>query len=47
MVVQYSDSRERFVANLTSSQDALYTYIFSLLPGEDLGPHLVGDAYYS
>lgn len=34
--MQYSDSRERFVANLTGSQDALYTYIFSLLPSEDL-----------
>lgn len=34
--MQYSDSRERFVAALTGSQDALYTYIFSLLPYEDL-----------
>ena len=36
MAVQYSDSKERFVAVLTDAQDSLFTYIFSLLPYEDL-----------
>lgn len=35
-MVQYSDSKERFVAALTDAQNALATYIFSLLPYEDL-----------
>ncbi len=34
--MRYGNSQERFVTNLTKAQDALYTYILSLLPREDL-----------
>jgi RNA polymerase sigma-70 factor, ECF subfamily len=40
--VEDSDSaRERFIAYLTSSQDALYAYILSIFPHEDLAKDIL------
>ena len=34
--MRYDDPKERFVANLTGAQDAIYAYILSLLPNTDV-----------